>query len=48
MRQITNHILMVKPTGFNYNAETAANNYFQHSNSNFSNVTYNPPLMSKI
>ena len=37
MRQITNHILMVKPTGFNYNAETAANNHFQYSNSNFSN-----------
>jgi len=37
MRQITNHILMVKPTGFNYNAETAANNHFQHSNLNFSN-----------
>ena len=37
MRQITNHILMVKPTGFNYNAETAANNHFQYSNLNFSN-----------
>ena len=28
MRQITNHILMVKPTGFNYNADTDRSNNF--------------------
>ena len=30
MSQITNNILMVKPTGFTYNAETAENNHFQN------------------
>jgi len=30
MSQITNSILMIKPTGFTYNAETAENNHFQN------------------
>ena len=30
MSQITNNILMVKPTGFTYNSETAENNHFQN------------------
>ena len=36
MKQITNHILMVEPKGFTYNKETAQNNHFQNSNSDFS------------
>ena len=31
MQQSTPHILMIKPYGFGYNAQTANNNYFQHS-----------------
>ena len=34
MSQITNSILMIKPTGFTYNAETAENNHFQNPISN--------------
>ena len=30
MSQITNSILMIKPTGFTYNGETAENNHFQN------------------
>jgi hypothetical protein len=30
MSQITNNILMVRPTGFTYNEETAVNNHFQN------------------
>ena len=30
MSQITNSILMIKPTGFTYNVETAENNHFQN------------------
>ena len=36
MKQITNHILMVKPIGFTYNHETATNNHFQNSNNDIS------------
>ena len=36
MKQITKNILMIEPVSFNYNAETALNNYFQKSDSNFS------------
>ncbi len=36
MKQITNHILMIEPKGFTYNKETAQNNHFQNSNSDFS------------
>ena len=31
MQQSTPHILMIKPYGFGYNAQTANNNYFQYS-----------------
>ena len=31
MQQSTPHILMIKPYGFGYNAQTTNNNYFQHS-----------------
>ena len=36
MKQITKNILMIEPVSFNYNAETALNNYFQKSDANFS------------
>lgn len=36
MKQITKNILMIEPVSFNYNAETALNNYFQKSDINFS------------
>ena len=36
MKQITKNILMIEPVSFNYNAETALNNYFQKSDTNFS------------
>ena len=36
MKQITKNILMIEPVSFNYNAETALNNYFQKSVTNFS------------
>ena len=36
MKQITKNILMIEPVSFNYNAETALNNYFQKSVANFS------------
>ena len=36
MKQITKNILMIEPVSFNYNAETALNNYFQKRDSNFS------------
>ncbi len=29
MKQITNNIMMIKPTGFRYNEQTATNNYYQ-------------------
>ena len=29
LKQSTNHIIMVRPKHFNYNEETAKNNYFQ-------------------
>ena len=31
MSQSTNHIMMIKPTGFGFNAQTAKNNHFQFS-----------------
>ena len=36
MKQITKNILMIEPVSFNYNAETALNNYFQKNDANFS------------
>ena len=36
MKQITKNILMIEPVSFNYNAETALNNYFQKTDANFS------------
>ena len=36
MKQITKNILMIEPVSFNYNAETALNNYFHKSVTNFS------------
>ena len=36
MKQITKNILMIEPVSFNYNPETALNNYFQQSVTNFS------------
>ena len=36
MKQITKNILMIEPVSFNYNAETALNNYFQKIDANFS------------
>ena len=36
MKQITKNILMIEPVSFNYNAETALNNYFQKLDANFS------------
>ena len=43
MSQITNNILMVRPTGFTYNEETAVNNHFQNpiKNINSKKVTEN-------
>lgn len=32
MNQITNHILMIRPVNFQYNCETAVNNYYQNNN----------------
>ncbi|HIL86240.1 MAG TPA: amidinotransferase, partial [Candidatus Marinimicrobia bacterium] len=29
MQQITNNILMIRPANFNYNDQTASNNYYQ-------------------
>src|SRR5690554_7072466 len=31
MRQITNHLLMIRPADFRINEETAVNNYFQRT-----------------
>ena len=42
MKQITKNILMIEPVSFNYNAETALNNYFQKNDANFSK-----PLIQK-
>ena len=36
MKQITKNILMIEPVSFNYNTETALNNYFQKNDTNFS------------
>ena len=36
MKQITKNILMIEPVSFNYNDETALNNYFQKNDANFS------------
>ena len=36
MKQITKNILMIEPVSFNYNTETALNNYFQKNDVNFS------------
>jgi len=36
MKQITKNILMIEPVSFNYNSETALNNYFQKLDANFS------------
>ena len=36
MKQITKNILMIEPVAFNYNTETALNNYFQKLDANFS------------
>ena len=36
MKQITKNILMIEPVSFNYNTETALNNYFQKLDANFS------------
>ena len=33
MSQSTNHIMMIKPTGFGFNSQTAKNNHFQFSDS---------------
>ncbi len=33
-QQYTSHILMIRPVNFNYNVETAVNNYFQEATSN--------------
>ena len=43
MSQITNNILMVRPTGFTFNVETAINNHFQNpiKNINSKKVTEN-------
>ncbi len=35
-KQITNHVLMVRPVGFGYNEETAANNLFQRNDESLS------------
>ena len=32
MKQITNNIMMIEPVSFNYNTETAINNYYQINN----------------
>ena len=32
MKQITNNIMMIEPVSFNYNSETAINNYYQINN----------------
>ena len=32
MKQITNYIMMIEPVSFNYNTETAINNYYQINN----------------
>mgnify|MGYP001268199618 FL=1 len=32
MSQITNSIMMIEPVLFNYNSETAVNNYYQKNN----------------
>ena len=29
MEQTTNNILMIRPSNFNYNVQTAVNNYYQ-------------------
>ena len=36
MKQITNSIMMIKPVGFRYNEQTAANNYYQQVLDNLS------------
>jgi len=41
MEQVTSHVLMIRPSAFGYNAETAENNVFQHrpENGRVSDVT---------
>ena len=36
MKQITNNIMMIEPVSFNYNTETAINNYYQINNTDLS------------
>ena len=36
MKQITNNIMMIEPVSFNYNTETAINNYYQINNTTLS------------
>ncbi len=37
MKQTTNNIMMIEPVLFNYNSETAVNNYYQSNDLTLSN-----------
>ena len=48
MKQITNTVMMIKPTAFRYNEQTAVNNYYQKKLNNLTSLEVQNNALSEF